>query len=64
MEFVKYGDLSGYMKDHKKTKEEASEVTRQILEALRILHGENICHRDLKPAVRLSPFLIPARNSH
>lgn len=51
MEYIRYGDLSEYMKDHETAKVEASEVTRQILEALTILHGEGICHRDLKPQV-------------
>lgn len=58
MEYVEHGDLSGYMHDHERAKAEASEVTRQILEALKILHGEGICHRDLKPAVSLSPLLL------
>ncbi|KAL0634955.1 hypothetical protein Q9L58_006073 [Maublancomyces gigas] len=49
MEYVQYGDLSEYMKDHETARAEAREVTRQILEGLKILHGEGICHRDLKP---------------
>lgn len=53
MEYVRYGDLSEYMKDHETAKIEAKEITVQILEALKILHGEQICHRDLKPQVWL-----------
>lgn len=65
MEYVKYGDLSGYMSDHQRAKAEASEVTRQTLEALKILHGENICHRDLKPQVCLSRYpLFPIATSN
>lgn len=51
MEYIEYGDLSEYMKDRETARSEASEVTRQILEGLKILHGEGICHRDLKPQV-------------
>lgn len=51
MEYVQYGDLSEYMKDRPTARETAAEVTRQILEGLQILHGEGICHRDLKPKV-------------
>lgn len=51
MEYIPNGDLSDYMNDHQTAKAEAGEVTRQILEGLKILHGEAICHRDLKPQV-------------
>lgn len=51
MEYIPHGDLSDYMKDHETAKVEAGEITRQILEGLTILHGEAICHRDLKPQV-------------
>lgn len=53
MEYIQYGDLSEYMKDQQTARAEAGEVTRQILEGLKILHGEAICHRDLKPQVWL-----------
>lgn len=50
MEYIEYGDLSGYMKTE--TGRAASqEISRQILEGLKMLHGESICHRDLKPQV-------------
>lgn len=51
MEYITHGDLSHYMQDNRTAKAEAGEVTRQILEGLKILHGEAICHRDLKPQV-------------
>lgn len=51
MEYIEYGDLSEYMKERETAQAEAREVTRQILEGLKILHGEGICHRDLKPQV-------------
>lgn len=52
MEYVPYGDLGQYMKDDPQTaRVEAQEVTKQLLEGLAILHGEGICHRDLKPQV-------------
>lgn len=52
MEYVPSGDLAKYMKDDPETaKAEAPEVTRQLLEGLKILHGEAICHRDVKPQV-------------
>lgn len=51
MEYIPYGDLGEYMKDHQTARAEAGEITRQVLEGLKILHGESICHRDLKPQV-------------
>lgn len=49
MEYIEYGDLSGYMKDHREARADAREITRQFLEGLEVLHAEGICHRDLKP---------------
>lgn len=57
MEYIQYGDLSEYIKVSGRAKAEAKEITRQILKGLEILHGEGICHRDLKPQV-------PPPNSH
>ena len=50
MEYVKYGTLSKWIKNHKKiTEEEASIILRQIFSAVVYLHGKQICHRDIKP---------------
>ena len=50
MEYVKYGTLSKWIKNHKKiTEEEASIILRQILSAVVYLHSKQICHRDIKP---------------
>ena len=50
MEYVKYGTLSKWIKNHKKiTEEEASIILRQIFSAVVYLHSKQICHRDIKP---------------
>ena len=50
MEFIKYGTLKKYMKNHKKISEnEASLILSQIFSAVAYLHGKQICHRDIKP---------------
>jgi serine/threonine protein kinase len=50
MEYVKYGTLSKWIKNHKKiTEEEASLILKQIFSAVVYLHGKQICHRDIKP---------------
>ena len=50
MEYVKYGTLSKWIKNHKKiTEEEASIILSQIFSAVVYLHGKQICHRDIKP---------------
>ena len=50
MEYVKYGTLSKWMKNHKTiTENEASIILKQILSAVAYLHGKQICHRDIKP---------------
>ena len=50
MEYVKYGTLSKWMKNHKTiTENEASIILKQILSAVAYLHVKQICHRDIKP---------------
>jgi serine/threonine protein kinase len=34
------------------SEEEVKDISRQILEGLKIMHGEGFAHRDLKPQVR------------
>ena len=50
MEYIKYGTLSKWMKNHKKISEEdASIILHRIFSAVVYLHGKQICHRDIKP---------------
>ena len=50
MEYIKYGTLSHWIKNHKKiSEEEASIILRHVLSAVVYLHGKQICHRDIKP---------------
>ena len=50
MEFIKYGTLSKWIKNHKKISEEdASIILNQVLSAVIYLHSKQICHRDIKP---------------
>jgi len=50
MEYVKFGTLSKWIKNHKKiSEEEASIILSQIFSAIVYLHGKQICHRDIKP---------------
>jgi serine/threonine protein kinase len=49
MEYIKLDDLAGYIVgEHGSAKSNAQEITKQILERLKSLHKEAICHRDLK----------------
>lgn len=52
MEYIQHGDLGKYIAEYK-TKVDAKQITSQILEGLVVLHERAICHRDLKPQVRL-----------
>ena len=50
MEYVKFGTLSKWIKNHKKiSEEEAGIILSQIFSAIVYLHGKQICHRDIKP---------------
>lgn len=62
MEFIEYGDLGQYLKSGQEARSKAREITRQVLEGLVVLHGRDICHRDLKPEVWLQ-FRISMRDT-
>jgi serine/threonine protein kinase len=58
MEYMPLGDLEQNDREIEKSpthtgppflEEETQEVTRQILEGLKIMHAEGFAHRDLKP---------------
>jgi serine/threonine protein kinase len=61
MEYMPLGDLEHNVKQIEKSpahpslslsEEEVKDISRQILEGLKIMHGEGFAHRDLKPQVR------------
>lgn len=55
MEYLPAGDLHAYtLDDPARAKSNCELVCTQILKALEIMHGMEICHRDLKPQVRNS----------
>ncbi|EUC30941.1 hypothetical protein COCCADRAFT_102510 [Bipolaris zeicola 26-R-13] len=63
MEYVRQGDLQGYLNQHGSIKEEtARSMAQQILNALSYLHRAKITHRDIKPdnilIADLDPFTV------
>jgi len=53
MEYLKEGDLTKHV-GTPLPQETVQDISRQILEGLKVMHQEGITHRDIKPAV-LSP---------
>jgi hypothetical protein len=65
MEYIENGDLSQYLeKFGPKAKAEAKEIIGQLAEGLEVIHGQDICHRDLKPQVSISPLPFEAFHTH
>lgn len=52
MEYIPCGDLGSLIEDEM-TESEVKTVTKQLLEGLEVMHEINLCHRDLKPQVKL-----------
>lgn len=53
MEYAPHGDLAAYIKTTPDGQRDAQGIARQLLLGLSVLHNRNICHRDLKPQVRI-----------
>jgi serine/threonine protein kinase len=54
MELARYGDLHDCI-ERPLPEIEVREITRQIVEALEIMHSKKFAHRDLKPSVSFLP---------
>ena len=52
MEYCPLGDLSKHIPIGEITEKGAKQITRDLLEALTIIHEEGFTHRDIKPHVR------------
>jgi serine/threonine protein kinase len=50
MEYLENGDLDRYIPVIS-TEDEVRQITTDLLDGLRIMHGEGFAHRDLKPQV-------------
>ncbi|SLM41483.1 camk protein kinase [Lasallia pustulata] len=48
MEYFSYGDLAQYL-ESPLSEPEIKQITRDVVEGLRIMHAEGFAHRDLKP---------------
>lgn len=60
MEYCRYGDISQCFPDPL-PEHEARSIGKQLLEALEVLHGLAIVHRDIKPQVSISILLWAAK---
>lgn len=54
IEYMEYGDLETFILNNNVPENDLKTVTRQLLEGLKIMHGNNFSHRDLKPQVGFS----------
>lgn len=57
MEYVEHGDLSCHLKQPL-PEEEARTITFQLVEGLMFLHANSFAHRDVKPKVSASIYII------
>lgn len=65
MEYIECGSLGEYLKDSGSRPEAgAKEITRQVLEGLKVLHEKHTCYQDLKPRVWLPSQMSISSPSH